>query len=120
MEAVVPQRVGCTETTCNAQTAVCLNCDFKKVMMRLIREPTLFQTCRDIGAVMAKINEIMTAILGNNRWGALFLTYAQIEYYASLVSLCNYMYTPYKNLDLSKLDNPEYLVHAVRIMATPQ
>ena len=116
----IQTRVGCTETTCSAQTNLCLNCDFRRVMLRLIREPTLFQTCRDIGAVMTKINEIMGAILNNNRWGKLFLTYPQIEYYASLVSLCNYMYTPYKNLDMDKLENPEYMVHAVRNMVTPQ
>jgi hypothetical protein len=89
-------------------------------MLRLIRNPSLFQTCREIGIVMSKINEIMGNILQNKRWGVLFLTNPQIEYYASLTSLCNYMYTPYRNLDMGKLENPEYLVHAVRIMATPQ
>ena len=89
-------------------------------MLRLIREPNLFQTCKDIGAVISKLNEIMTAILNNNRWGTLFLTYPQIEYYASLMTLCNYMYTPYKHLDLAKLENPEYMVHVVRNMVTPQ
>lgn len=69
---------------------------------------------------MARINEIMSNILQNKRWGVLFLTNPQIEYYASLVSLCNYLYMPYKNLDMSKLENPEYMVHAVRIMTVPQ
>lgn len=116
----IQTRIGCTETTCSAQTNLCLNCDFRRVMLRLIRNPALFQTCKDIGAVMNRLNEIMNAILMNNRWGVLFLTYAQIEYYASLMSVCNYMYMPYKNLDLNKLENPEYMVHAVRNMTVPQ
>ena len=113
MEKFAQNRVGCTETTCSAQTSICLQCDFKKVMLRLIRTPTLFYTCKDIGTVMTKLNEIMHTIAINKRWGALFLTYPQIEYYTSLVSLCNYLYTPYKHLDLNKLENPEYMVHHV-------
>ena len=67
--------------------------------------------------MMTKINDIQAAIQKSNRWGLLFLTYPQIEYYASLVSLCNYLYAPYKNLDMNKLENPDYMVHSVRNMA---